>query len=166
MNSRERILAAIDHKEPDKIPVDLGATPSSGISAIAYSNLKKHLGIKDGHTRIYDVVQQLALPEENILDRFSIDVLDVGRMFNSEESNWYDITMPNGNPAQYPKWFRPVKKKMAPGIFLRKMVRQSLKCRKAPHFLIKLVSPIWKVIQTILEIFRMRWRKFCGQPCH
>ncbi len=111
MNSRERILAAIDHKEPDKIPVDLGATPSSGISAIAYSNLKKHLGIKDGHTRIYDVVQQLALPEENILDRFSIDVLDVGRMFNSEESNWYDITMPNGNPAQYPKWFRPVKKK-------------------------------------------------------
>ncbi|MDO9341628.1 MAG: uroporphyrinogen decarboxylase family protein [Bacteroidales bacterium] len=30
MNSRERILAAINHKQPDRIPVDLGATPSSG----------------------------------------------------------------------------------------------------------------------------------------
>ena len=46
MNSRERILAAIDHKEPDRIPIDLGATPSSGISAIAYHNLKKYLEIR------------------------------------------------------------------------------------------------------------------------
>jgi len=34
MNSRERILAAIEHHQPDKVPVDLGSTPSSGISAI------------------------------------------------------------------------------------------------------------------------------------
>ena len=39
MTSRERVLAAIAHKEPDRVPVDMGATPSSGISAIAYSNL-------------------------------------------------------------------------------------------------------------------------------
>ena len=44
MTSRERILAAIDHREPDRVPVDLGATPSSGISAIAYGKLKRHLG--------------------------------------------------------------------------------------------------------------------------
>ena len=55
MNSRERVMAAIDHKEPDYVPLDLGATPSSGISAIAYNNLKKHMGITDGHTRVYDV---------------------------------------------------------------------------------------------------------------
>ena len=35
MNSRERVLAAIAHKQPDLVPVDLGSTPSSGISAIA-----------------------------------------------------------------------------------------------------------------------------------
>ncbi len=40
MTSRERILAAIEHRQPDRVPVDLGATPSSGISAIAYGNLK------------------------------------------------------------------------------------------------------------------------------
>ena len=33
MNPRERILAAIEHREPDRVPLDLGATPSSGISA-------------------------------------------------------------------------------------------------------------------------------------
>ena len=59
MTSRERLLAAIGHKEPDRIPVDLGATPSSGISAIAYARLKKHPGM-GGHPLVYDVVRQLA----------------------------------------------------------------------------------------------------------
>lgn len=108
MTPRQRILTAIAHKEPDRVPVDLGSTASSGISAIAYSNLKKHLAIHTGHTRIYDVVQQLAQPEDDILDRFSIDVVDIGRMFNTADEDWYDITMPNGDPAQYPAWFTPV----------------------------------------------------------
>ncbi len=87
--------------------MDLGSTPSSGISAIAYSNLKKALGITSGHTRIYDVVQQLAQPEAEILDHFGIDVVDIGRAFNIAESDWYDITLSNGKPAQYPAWFHP-----------------------------------------------------------
>lgn len=56
MTSRERVLSAIAHKEPDRVPVDMGATPSSGISAIAYSNLLKHLGRTDLPVQIYDVV--------------------------------------------------------------------------------------------------------------
>ena len=87
MTSRERILAAVEHREPDLIPVDLGSTPSSGISAIAYGNLKHHLGIDTGHTRIYDVVQQLAQPEDAILDRFSVDVIDIGRTFNANDAD-------------------------------------------------------------------------------
>ena len=109
MTPRQRILTAIAHKEPDRVPVDLGSTASSGISAIAYSNLKKHLSIHTGHTRIYDVVQQLAQPEDDILDRFGIDVVDIGRMFNTADEDWYDITMPNGHTAQYPAWFTPVR---------------------------------------------------------
>ncbi len=45
MNSRDRIIAALKHEETDRIPVDLGATESSGITWIAYNNLKKYLGI-------------------------------------------------------------------------------------------------------------------------
>lgn len=107
MKSRERVLAAIAHKDPDHVPLDLGSTPSSGISAIAYNNLKKHLGLTGGHTRIYDVVQQVVQPEEEILDRFGVDVLDVGRVFNDADSDWYDITLTDGSTGQYPVWFRP-----------------------------------------------------------
>jgi uroporphyrinogen decarboxylase len=107
MNSRERVIAAIEHREPDRIPVDLGATPSSGISAIAYGNLKRHLGMTGGNTRIYDVVQQLAQPEELLLGRFNIDVVDVGRTFNVDDSDWYDVTLADGQTAQYPAWFKP-----------------------------------------------------------
>lgn len=107
MTSRERVLAAIAHQEPDRVPVDLGATPSSGISAVAYARLKEHMGMSQGQTRIYDVVQQLAQPEDEILARFGIDVVDIGRMFNARDEDWYDITMSSGHRAQYPKWFQP-----------------------------------------------------------
>ncbi len=109
MNSRERVMTSVNHKEPDRVPLDLGATPSSGISAIPYNKLKKHLNISDGNTRIYDVVQQLAQPEDSIIEKFGIDVLDVGRAFNAEDADWYDMTLADGSKAQYPAWFRPVK---------------------------------------------------------
>ena len=107
MTSRERIIAAIEHRQPDRVPLDLGATPSSGISAIAYGNLKTTLGLRTGHTRLYDVVQQLAQPEDVVLDRFGIDVLDVGRTFNTRDADWYDIRLADGQSAQYPVWFHP-----------------------------------------------------------
>jgi uroporphyrinogen decarboxylase len=107
MTSRQRLLAAIAHKEADRIPVDLGATPSSGISAIAYGQLKKHLGITTGHTDVYDVVQQLAQPEEIILDRYGIDVVDLGRTFDTTDADWRQVTLFDGSAARYPAWFHP-----------------------------------------------------------
>ncbi len=105
--SRERILAAISHKEPDRVPIDLSATPSSGISAIAYSNLLKHINRSELPVWIYDVVQQLAQPDIAILDQFGVDVLDIGRTFNDQSSDWSPITMANGGAAFYPKSFQP-----------------------------------------------------------
>ena len=55
MNSRDRIITSINHKQPDKVPVDLGASTVTGISAIAYNNLKKYLKI-ERKTRVFDVV--------------------------------------------------------------------------------------------------------------
>ncbi|MFX0069564.1 MAG: uroporphyrinogen decarboxylase family protein [Candidatus Hermodarchaeota archaeon] len=106
MNSRERVFASINHREPDRIPIDLGATAVTGISAIAYHNLKKHLGITTGHTRIYDLIQQLAQVEDNIVDLYNVDVLDVGRTFNTSDEDWYDVHV-NGIDAQFPNWFQP-----------------------------------------------------------
>ena len=108
MTSRERVLNSIVHREPDRVPLDLGSTPSSGVSAIAYNKLKDLLGLSEGSTRVYDVVQQLAQPEESILNLFKIDVLDIGRSFNSEDVDWYDVTLSDGSRGQYPSWFHPV----------------------------------------------------------
>ncbi len=110
MTSRERVLAAINYQQPDQVPVDMGSNPSSGISAMGYNKLKEALGIEGGHTRIYDVVQQLAQPEDKVLAALGVDVLDIGRTFNTSDDDWYDITMLDGSTAQYPKWFRPIKR--------------------------------------------------------
>ncbi len=46
MNSRERVLAAISHREPDRVPVDFGGSMVTSIHKVGYDKLKKHLGIK------------------------------------------------------------------------------------------------------------------------
>ena len=73
MTPRERVMTALRHRESDKVPVDCGAMRSTGIMGIAYNDLKKHLGIEGGETKIYDPVQQLAVPEQWYLDRFRVD---------------------------------------------------------------------------------------------
>lgn len=107
MTSRERVLASIEHKNADYVPLDLGSNVSAGISGQAYSNLKKYLGIEHGHTRIYDVAQQVALPEIEVLDIIGADVLDVARVFNADDNDWYDVNYTNGTKVQWPTWFRP-----------------------------------------------------------
>jgi uroporphyrinogen decarboxylase len=107
MNSLERITAAINHKQPDKVPIDLGSSTVTGISAVAYNNLKKYLKI-EGRTRVFDVVQQLANVEMEIADLFGVDALDINRV-SAEGDDWYDVELAGGSVAQYPSWFRPVK---------------------------------------------------------
>ena len=106
---REKILCSINHQEPEKVPVDLGSNPSSGISAIAYSNLLKHLKRAHLPVQIYDVVQQLAQPQEEVLDLFGVDVLDIGRTFNEKPKHWQPTVLANSAPAYYPAWFNPEK---------------------------------------------------------
>lgn len=106
MNSRERVLSAINHQEPDKVPIDFGATLQTGIHAIAYNNLKKYLGMKGGHIRIHDPMQQLAEPELEVLDYFKADCLDIGRVFTTSDEDWYDVQV-NGIQAQFLKTFQP-----------------------------------------------------------
>ncbi|HSW46776.1 MAG TPA: uroporphyrinogen decarboxylase family protein [Phycisphaerae bacterium] len=102
MTSRERILAAIDHREPDRVPIDCGAMRSTGIQAIAYNRLKAHLDMQGGHTRVYDVVQQLAEPEDFCLERFGIDAINAGRQF--PDTGWRDWTLPDGSACQVPAY--------------------------------------------------------------
>ncbi len=102
MTSRERVLAALNHMEPDRIPVDLGGHRSSGIAAIAYHKLRKHLGLPEKAVRVYDMVQQLAIIDEDVLDLFGVDVVEMGRGFLLDDKDWKPWILPDGTPCEIP----------------------------------------------------------------
>ena len=71
MTSRERVLKALNHEVPDRVPIDLGGF-QTGIHQKAYRDLLDHLGIEND-VAIMDPVQQLAKPCEEVLHRFGVD---------------------------------------------------------------------------------------------
>jgi uroporphyrinogen decarboxylase len=101
MTSRERVLAALNHQQPDRVPIDLGGN-QTGIHKFAYRTLLDHLGIADELT-IMDQVQQLAKPCEALLQRLHVDTRYIaagaaegfeGRIRTAERGGrtWYDLT--------------------------------------------------------------------------
>ena len=102
MNSRERVLAAIDHREPDRVPNDFGAMRSTGIMAVGYNRLLSALGIEGRKARMYDLVQQLAIPDPEVLDRFGVDVVDLGHLIHTSPGWWMDWTLPDGSTSWAP----------------------------------------------------------------
>ncbi|MFC2124497.1 uroporphyrinogen decarboxylase family protein [Bacteroidota bacterium] len=87
MNSRERLLRAVNHIEPDRIPYDLGSTQLTGISVTAYNNLRSYLNMKDETVELSDVIQQLAAPGEDLLDKLHVDTRG---LFPYTSHNRYD----------------------------------------------------------------------------
>jgi uroporphyrinogen decarboxylase len=102
MNSRERILAAVEHRPVDRVPIDFGGHRSSGIMAIAYARLKRHLGIASGDVYVYDVIQQLAIVEPPVRDELGVDTVEMGRGFLLDPGDWKNWTLPDGTPCKVP----------------------------------------------------------------
>lgn len=73
MTSRERIRAALAHREPDRLPVDLGGSIVTSITRAAYEPLMAHLRLDAGDVTVYDGVQQLPFLADSLLDRFGVD---------------------------------------------------------------------------------------------
>jgi uroporphyrinogen decarboxylase len=71
MTHRERVKTALDHREPDRVPIDNGGGVS-GMHEVAYRNLLDHLGMKDDIS-IYDPVQRLARVKDEVLDLLGVD---------------------------------------------------------------------------------------------
>jgi len=107
--SRERVMMAVNHCEPDRVPIDLGGHRSSGIMAIAYNKLKRHLGITTGDIYVYDFIQQLAIVEPEVLDRFGVDTVEMGRGFALLPEEWDDWVLPDGTACKIPAFIHPVK---------------------------------------------------------
>ena len=77
MNSRERVLLTINHKEPDRVPFDMGATVVTGIQAKAYQRLREYLNFPEKEIKIIDILQQLAQVDDDIMDTLDVDMRNV-----------------------------------------------------------------------------------------
>jgi uroporphyrinogen decarboxylase len=109
MNSRERILTTLDHREPDRVAVDFGGHRSSGIMAQAYVTLRRALGLPPSPLYIYDFIQQLALVEDDVLDAVGADVVEVGHDYYKQPDYWQDWQLQDGTPCKIPA-FIPVER--------------------------------------------------------
>jgi uroporphyrinogen decarboxylase len=74
MEPRDRILAALEHREADRVPRDLAGTRYSSIHAEAYARLRPALGLPEAEITIVDTTQGLAHVHDDVLDRFGADV--------------------------------------------------------------------------------------------
>lgn len=77
MTSRERVRAALDHREPDRVPIDLGGTLATSITTAAYLPLRDHLGLPKQEITIFEQTQQLPYLAEDLLARFEVDTRPV-----------------------------------------------------------------------------------------
>jgi len=103
VNHRQRVLAALRHQEPDRVPLDLGATADSTILAVAYQGFRKHLGLAPTTTRVLDICQQTAVIDEDVRQTLGIDLAPVF----DEPLEWRLGTLSDGSPAELPAKFRP-----------------------------------------------------------
>jgi uroporphyrinogen decarboxylase len=105
MTHRERVLAALSHKEPDRVPIDLGGTESSGMTAVAYNALKRHLGLPGG-CRVFEPYQHVAFIEDEIKDRFGIAAYPI--IFEPRRRR--SALLPDGSPCEVPEqWLTVVR---------------------------------------------------------
>jgi len=84
-SSLDRVKLAFDHKEPDKIPYDLGGTINSSISVNAYKNLLNYLGIKKKEVRARSLLFSVAEVDEDVLERLKVDFRG---LTTNPPSNW------------------------------------------------------------------------------
>jgi uroporphyrinogen-III decarboxylase len=74
MNSKERVVAALSHREPDRIPVDFGGTAVTGIHVSCVAALRDFYGLEKRPVKVHEPYQMLGLVEEDLKRAMGLDV--------------------------------------------------------------------------------------------
>jgi uroporphyrinogen decarboxylase len=72
---RERVQIALNHEEPDRIPIDLGGSCVTSIAASSYQELRTYLGLPRVPSNMSDVVEQVVFVDDDVLDILDADVI-------------------------------------------------------------------------------------------
>lgn len=97
MTSRERVQSALNHKAPDYIPVDFGATSVTGIHCKVVEALRQHYGLDAHPVRIIEPFQMLGEIEDDLQEVMGVDCVPVfGRknMFDIDETQLHEQITP------------------------------------------------------------------------
>ena len=105
MSSRERVQRTVNFQQADRVPIDLGGMKASGITVRAYNQIKTQLGIRT-RTRIWDPKFMIASVEDEVMQRFHLDVvpLDVSSVVQdmAPASEWTPRTLYQGAEGLLP----------------------------------------------------------------
>lgn len=102
MTSRERLIKSLNHQQPDRVPLDLGATSQTGISASTLYKLRRALGLKEKPITVHEPFQILGMVDEDILQKLGADVVGLWNPSNFmgvRNGNWKPWSMPDGTPT-------------------------------------------------------------------
>ena len=105
---RKRVLDAINHRTPDRVPMDFGGLATTGIHVSCVAALREHYRLEKRPVKVCEPFQMLGLIEDDLKEAIGIDVTALmGRtnMFGFENSNWRPWTF-NGLDVLVPEGFR------------------------------------------------------------
>ena len=109
MNSRERVICAISHQEPDYPPLDLGACGQTGINASTLYRLRKAYNLQEHPIEICEPLQMLGTVEEDLLKKIGVDVIPLwnrGNLIGLSNRMTKFWNMPDGTPVLMPENFK------------------------------------------------------------
>jgi hypothetical protein len=110
MNSRERIHCALRHREPDRVPLDLGGSPVTGMHVSSVYLLRQALRLDPPGTpvKVIEPFQMLGEIAPDLVDALGIDVVALPsprNFFGFKNENWRPWTLFDGTPVLVPERF-------------------------------------------------------------
>jgi hypothetical protein len=102
MTSRERVRRALHHEQPDRVPLDFGATGQTGISASTLYRLRPALGLPQKPVTVIEPFQMLGEVEQDLRDRLGVDVMGLWspvNMMGVRNGDWKPWRMSDGTPV-------------------------------------------------------------------
>ena len=110
MNSRQRVQLALDHREPDRVPLDLGGSAVTGIHVSSVYLLRQALGLDAPGTpvKVVEPYQMLGEVEPDLMDALGVDVVGLGStktLFGFVNEGWKPWTTFDGTPVLVPGRF-------------------------------------------------------------
>ena len=108
MNAKERVQQSLNHTTTDKIAIDFGSTPVTGIHVLAIEQLRKHYGLEQKPVKVTEPFQMLGEVDDDLMEVIGVDVIGISpknNMFGFANENWKEYKTQWGQTVLVPGEF-------------------------------------------------------------